>query len=274
MKQILFSILCLLFLACRSDQFGATTGSSPVMAYRADWATLISDSGLTGVFVLWEPDSFTLESSDTVRANKGFLPASTFKVFNSLVALETGAVSDVHTTIPWDGVQRRPEWNEDMDMATAIQRSCVPWYQEVARRAGPERMQHWLDTVRYGNAVMGDSIHLFWLQGGLRITPLEQVYFMQQLNEERLPFAVAHQRAVKAILPGDSTAVWRLRGKTGWAIRLEEEYGWYVGWVQRGGRTAYFATNIDMHDEQDVRKRQTLTRALLVREGWLDQDAL
>ena len=261
-------------VSCGGDRAGATTGSSTVVEYRGDWAQLLSDSGVTGVFVLWEPDSFRLESSDTVRIDSGFLPASTFKVFNSLVALQTGAVEDEHTIIPWDSVVRRPEWNVDMDMTTAIERSCVPWYQEVARRAGAEHMQHWLDTVHYGNATMGDSIHLFWLQGGLRITPHQQVYFMQKLNEERLPFDVEHQRAVKRILPGDSTATWRIRGKTGWAIRVQEEYGWYVGWVERAGRTAYFAINIDMHDMDDVRRRQTLTRLLLMKEGWLDPDAL
>lgn len=274
MKHVLLAALSAALLGCGGGDFGATTGSSPQLEHRADWAALIADSGLTGVFVLWEPDSFKLECSDTARANKGFLPASTFKVFNALVALQTGAVQDEHTMIPWDSVVRRPEWNEDMDMVTAMARSCVPWYQEVARRAGKERMQHWLDTAHYGNAVMGDSIHLFWLQGGLRITPLEQVYFMQKLNEERLPFDAVHQRTVKQIMPGDSTSTWRIRGKTGWAIRVEEQYGWYVGWVERNGRTAYFATNIDMHGDADVAKRQGLTRALLAKEGWLGQDAL
>lgn len=273
LRHVLWSS-CLALVACGGGFGGATTGSSPILEHRADWAQLFADNGITGVFVLWEPDSFRLETSDTVRAQKGFLPASTFKVFNSLVALQTGAVADEHAIIPWDGVKRRPTWDTAMDMAQAIQVSCVPWYQEVARRAGKERMQHWLDTTHYGNQLMGDSIDLFWLQGGLRITPLQQVYFVQQLNEERLPFDVEHQRTVKRILPGDSTARWRIRGKTGWAIRVDEQYGWYVGWVERSGRTAYFAINIDMHSEEDVRKRQDLTRALLMKEGWLDNDAL
>jgi len=275
MRKRLFVPTVGALVACGGDWFGATaTGPTTAERHRADWAQVMADSGITGVFVLYEPDSLLLQSSDTVRIDRGFLPASTFKVFNSLVALQTRAVADEHTIIPWDSVVRRPEWNVDMDMATAIERSCVPWYQEVARRAEADRMQHWLHTVHYGNATMGDSIHLFWLQGGLRITPRQQVYFMQKLNEERLPFDVEHQRAVKRILPGDSTSTWRIRGKTGWAIRVQEEYGWYVGWVERGGRTAYFATNIDMHDMDDVRRRQTLTRALLIKEGWLDPDAL
>ena len=273
MRALLVSVPALL-ASCDGMNPTATVGSSAILEYRADWAELIADSGITGVFVLWEPDSFKLECSDTVRVNKGFLPASTFKDLNWSAAVPEGAGPGEHTLIPWDSIPRRLQWNENMDMVTAIERSCVPWYQEAARRAGAVQMQHWLDTVHYGNAVMGDSIHLFWLQGGLRISPLQQVYFMQKLSEEHLPFDIAHQRIVKRILPGDSTATWRIRGKTGWAIRVEEQYGWYVGWVERGGRTAYFATNIDMHGDADVSKRQALTRALLVKEDWLDQDAL
>lgn len=251
------------------EQLEVLAPSTPTL--RDDWAQQIADSAATGVFVLFEPDSNRIQVSDSARAFKGFLPASTFKIFNALVALQEGAVKDEHTIIPWDGAQRQPHgWNEDQDMVQAMERSTVWWYQEVARRAGPERMQHWLDTVGYGNRTMGDSIHLFWLQGGLRITAMEQLDFVQRLHEERLPFDVVHQRTVRNILPCDSTATWKLQGKTGWAIRVDEEYGWFVGWVQRGGRIAYFALNIDIHDMNDVRKRKTLSRALLQREGWID----
>lgn len=271
MRQFL-ALLLLASVACmgRKDPEPAHTTT----LLRTDWAGVIADSGCTGVFVLWEPDSLRWQWSDTVHARQGFLPASTFKVFNSLVALQTGAVADEHTLITWDGQPRRAAWDTAMDMVTAMEVSCVPWYQEVARRAGAERMQHWLDSADYGNHVMGEAIDLFWLQGGLRITPEQQVHFMQRLNEERLPFDKAHQRTVRRVLPADSTANWTLRGKTGWAIRVDEQYGWYVGWVERAGRTAYFALNIDIHDMDDVRRRVTLTRGLLHREGWLDRDAL
>ncbi|HRH68732.1 MAG TPA: penicillin-binding transpeptidase domain-containing protein [Flavobacteriales bacterium] len=243
----------------------------PSTVLRPEWAQQIADSNAVGVFVLWEPDSQRLQTSDSVRMKKGFLPASTFKVFNSLVALQEGAVADETTIIPWDGVTRRsPDWNEDQNMSQAIARSTVWWYQEVARRAGAGRMQHWLDAVAFGNHTMGDSIHLFWLQGALRITPLEQIRFMQTLHEERLPFDLRHQRTVKRILPGDSTATWKRQGKSGWAIRVEDEYGWYVGWAEHNGRTAYFALNIDIHSMEDVRKRYTLTDAILAREGWME----
>lgn len=272
------ALSCLVVLhACSPGQVGErplpveVIIHSPPLALRTDWARQLVDSGVTGTFVLWEPDSRRLQASDTARARQSFLPASTFKVFNSLVALQTGAVADEHELILWDGIQRRSsDWNEDQNMAQAIARSTVWWYQEVARRAGEARMQLWLDTVGYGNHVMGDSIHLFWLQGDLRITPLEQIGFLEALHDELLPFDQHHQRTVKRILPGDSTVDWKLQGKSGWAGRMKEEYGWYVGWVERGGRTAYFATNIDIRSLDDVPKRITVSRALLERAGWID----
>lgn len=275
-RYFVFSLIWIALLsACSSstapDDLIVVNVTPPTLIPRADWAQHMSDSAVVGTFVLWEPDSGRLQASDTARARRGFLPASTFKVFNSLVALQEKAVQSEHETIAWDGVQRRsPDWNEDQNMAQAMARSTVWWYQEVARRAGAERMQHWLGSVGYGNRSMGDSIHLFWLQGGLRITPLEQIRFMEALHREELPFAPAHQRTVKRILPGDSTATWKLQGKTGWAIRVDDEYGWYVGWVERKGRTAYFATNLDIRSMDDVRKRYTVTYALLQRTGWID----
>lgn len=272
-------LLALAFVAgCASPAIDGTVVDERVdcdaNGFRPDWARIIADSGSTGVFVLWEPDSGRYQVSDTVRHREGQLPASTFKPFNALVALQTGAVADTGTIIPWDGHPRRPEWDRPMAMRQAMAVSCVPWFQEVARRAGAEAMQHWLDTADYGNHAQGDSIHRFWLQGDLRITPGQQLHFLQYLDEERLPFDPAHQRAVKALLPGDSTATWTIQGKTGWSIRTDAQHGWYVGWVRRGGRTAYFALLLDVRGPDDVRRRTTLVRALLHREGWLGSDPL
>ncbi|MFZ1686657.1 MAG: class D beta-lactamase [Flavobacteriales bacterium] len=266
--------LLMVTAGCQQSASGLSEKPQPnstVLSSRADWAQQVTDSGSVGTFLLWEPDSNRLQASDTSRARKGFLPASTFKVFNSLVALQEVAVADEHTIIPWDSVVRQsPDWNEDQDLDQALHRSTVWFYQEVARRVGAERMQHWLDTVSYGNHSMGAAIDLFWLEGALRITPLEQVHFMERLHEEQLPFDRRHQQTVKRILAGDSTATWKLQGKSGWAIRVDEEYGWYVGWVERAGRTAYFALNIDIKNMDDVRRRYTLVYALLEREGWTD----
>ncbi len=276
MRTCLLLPLCLI-LGCWAGLAVATVGEQvpPTIMQRDDWARLMKEVAITGVFVLWEPDSRRLQASDSVRARVGFLPASTFKIFNSLVALQTGAVPDEHAIIPWDGVIRQNgACNEDMDMATAIERSCVPWYQEAARRAGPDRMQHFLDTAHYGNQHMDGPIDKFWLQGALRITALQQVQFLERLDREQLPFDPGQQRTVKRILPADSTSTWHIRGKTGWGGNPGEEIGWYIGWVERERRTAYFAFNMDMNSDADAAKRIGMVRKLLLKDGWLDKDAL
>ena len=68
---------------------------------------------------------------DTMR----FLPASTFKIVNSLIGLETGVISDEKMVIKWDGIKRwNEDWNKDLTMEEAFKVSSVNYYQEVARR--------------------------------------------------------------------------------------------------------------------------------------------
>ena len=74
---------------------------------------------------------------DRARAETPLLPASTFKVFNAMVALDSGAVKDEYEVIHWDGVKRQFDgWNRDHCLASAMKFSAVWFYQEMARRAG------------------------------------------------------------------------------------------------------------------------------------------
>ena len=85
---------------------------------------------------------------DTMR----FTPASTFKIVNSLIGLQSGIITDENMVIKWDGVRRRnAEWNRNMNMKEAFKASSVPYYQEVARRIGKDTMQQWIDSIAYGN---------------------------------------------------------------------------------------------------------------------------
>ncbi|MCB1718370.1 MAG: class D beta-lactamase, partial [Candidatus Competibacteraceae bacterium] len=124
---------------------------------------------------------------------QGFLPASTFKILNSLIALEVGAVADVDEELAWDGVDRGwTEWNRDHSMRTAIRVSAVWFYQELARRVGAERMRELVAKAGYGNRDVAGAIDTFWLDGAIRITPREQVAFLERLYRGDLPFREEH----------------------------------------------------------------------------------
>ncbi len=142
------------------------------------------EEGTAGTFVGYKVEDYLIIASDKDRSGEAKLPASTFKIPNSLIALETGVVEDPDKDIfKWDGVKRDIEaWNRDHTMRSAIAVSAVPVYQEIARRIGQERMQKYVDLLEYGNRNIGGGIDQFWLTGDLRIDPVQQIDFLDRLR--------------------------------------------------------------------------------------------
>ena len=117
----------------------AVSPTSPTSAASFDdLAKRFFDLGTTGTFVAYKVDDYLIIASDKVRSGEGRLPASTFKIQNSIIALETGVVGDPDKDVfKWDGVTRSIEaWNKDHTLRSAIAVSAVPVYQEIARRIG------------------------------------------------------------------------------------------------------------------------------------------
>ncbi|MFN9395909.1 MAG: class D beta-lactamase [Pseudanabaena sp.] len=186
------------------------------------------------------------------HCQKLFIPASTFKIFNSLVALETKAIANENIVIPWDGVVNNEflEWNQDQTMRTAFKRSVVWFYQELARRVGNERMRKYIQASGYGNQDIGDKVDTFWLKGKLRISPEEQIKFLVMLYKENLPFAPAVMQTVKDIMVIDRQEHYTLRGKTGWGRDVDgmKNIGWYVGYLERDHNVYFYTLNIVNQD--------------------------
>ncbi len=204
------------------------------------------------------------------RNQMAFLPASTFKILNSLIALETGVIADEMAILTWDGVQRSiPEWNRDLNLKEAFKRSAVWFYQVLARRVGSEKMQTWVTKAGYGNQKIGDKkqIDQFWLEGELRITPHEQIDFLRRLYKEELPFSKRSFAIVKDIMISEKTPDYTLRGKTGltgFETSNQLQIGWYVGYMEKGKEVYFFAINIDIrNDKKDPAARVEITRRCL-----------
>lgn len=228
------------------------------------------EAGVKGSFLLYDLQKNEYLGYDLKRAKTPFIPASTYKIFNSLVALETGVVRDENEILKWDGVKRKvPAWNQDQDMKSAIGNSTVWFYQELARRIGQERMQHYLELARYGNRDMSGGIDQFWLEGGLKITPKEQIDLLVNLYRGELPFSQKTMNLVKEILINEKTDAHILRAKTGWSqAHLEtppakRQIGWWVGYVERGGNAYFFALNIDIAKDEDASARKTVAKNIL-----------
>jgi beta-lactamase class D len=223
-----------------------------------------------GSFVLYDLRNDNYIRYNPERCKQRFIPASTFKIFNSLAAIETGAVNDENDTIRWDGVSRGwSEWNKDMDMAHAFRYSAVWFYQEIARRIGEEKMKELIKSNNYGNGDISGGIDLFWLEGGFRVSQDEQIEFLKSLYKNELKFSQRAMDIVKKIMIYEQDEEYILRAKTGWGIRFEIEIGWFVGYLEKGDNVYFFATNVEStNPEKDYVSRIEITKKILSELGF------
>lgn len=247
---------------------------------RPDWGRFFEAHDVTGTFVLHDEVAATTSRYNEARAATPLIPASTFKVFNSMAALDAGAVRDIDEVLTWDGTVRgNAAWDQDQRMRDAFQRSTVWFYQELARRIGEPQMRALLEREGYGNADTGGGIDQFWLSGELRISADEQVDFLRRLRARQLGFSPRAMDAVTELLVmeqgADSRGAWVLRGKTGWARPGGPQVGWLVGWLERDGRAWFYAMNIEVPEGEPARfaVRPAIVRAVLAAEGLLDAPA-
>lgn len=227
-------------------------------------ATIFQKQGLAGTFVLLDASNDKAFISNKARAEQRFIPASTFKIANSLIGLDTGAVRDVEEVLPYGGKpQRFKAWEHDMGLRDGIKVSNVPVFQELARRIGLERMRAGVKKLGYGNMEIGTVVDQFWLKGPLTISAVEQTDFLHRLVEGKLPVKEEAVRAVKEITLLEKTDSYELHAKAGWLSNDNQQVGWWVGWIEREGKTYPFALNFDMTKDADAEKRIPLGRECL-----------
>lgn len=220
--------------------------------FRADFNKYYNQYNVEGSFVLYDQSNDKYIFYNQSQFKQPFTPASTFKICNSLIGLETGVIKDENFIIPWDSVIRRiPAWNKDQDLKTAFKNSTVWYYQELASRVGGEQMKYWLEKANYGNADTLGGIDKFWLTGGLRISPEQQIDFIKRLHNNQLPFSQKTMNLVKNIMIARDTLGYVIRAKTGWGEQDDTNIGWYVGYMEKENKVYYFANCIQTTDSEN-----------------------
>lgn len=188
--------------------------------------------------------------------DSSYLPASTFKIINSLIGLQTGKIINDSMIINWDGIDRgRSECNRDMNMYDAFRISCPPWYMELARRIGKDTMQTWLDSLGYGKKESGqfkiqENLDTFWLDNSVKLTPDEQLGLVKKLYFNQLPFHRVNQEIVKNAMLFENNANYKLSYKTGWGTTENgNQLGWIIGWIEENRHPYFFVMNIESPDK-------------------------
>jgi beta-lactamase class D len=197
------------------------------------------------------------------RASTPFIPASTYKIPHSLIALNSGVVTS-HRVFAWNGKSRQYEsWNKDHTLRTAIKYSVVPVFQTIAKEIGITRMQHEIKKLGFGNGDISGGIDSFWLTGGLRISAIQQVDFLRKLESTTLPVSKEAQLEVKNNLINEANSKLVLFAKTGWAANMSPQIGWWVGWVELDDNKIFFALNMDIEKPSQLQSRKDVGKAML-----------
>lgn len=294
LQAIIAAFVCL----AAASIAGAATADEPKLGALKGCDTL-QEKAADSTFVLYLPGEDRWGACNPERAGTRFLPASTYKVPHALIGLETGVIRDENAKVKWDGVKRAiPAWNADTSLATGMRNSTVWFYQKMARSIGPERMAEWLRKLDYGNMDIGKpaEIDSFWLTGALRISPVEEVRFLDRLRREELPASRANQQKVKHMMILDHAKdgakdSWIMHGKTGAVLPISgdrgdlvsgdkgaklveglDQIGWFVGWIERPGDPrgdAVFALNLALDFPGALGMRKQLVHDMLVANGVL-----
>lgn len=202
-----------------------------------------------------------------------FLPASTFKIVNSLIGLQTGAIVNEDMLIKWDGKARPVQaWNKDLTMKEAFKVSSVPYYQEVARKIGYDTMKVWLDSIGYGNKNLSGPIDSFWLNNNLKISPDEQLGLVKGLYFDKLPFQKRAQQIVREVMLAEDNTQYKLSYKTGLGYDENENLiGWLTGWIEENRHVYFFVTLIKTTDKNtDPALRLSITKKILGKYGFFN----
>lgn len=240
---------------------------------QTDFQKYFDSLGLKGSTTIYDYNNKKWIFTDKQDAEIATLPASTFKIPNSLFALEYKVVKDENEVFKWDGESKShlgnivSTWNKDTDLKNAFKNSTIWFYVEVAKRLGRKRYQKTLKKCEYGNGNFSEQGTDFWNYGEFAVTPKNQIEFLIKLYENRLPFSKPTIEKVKEIMISEKSETQIYRDKTGWTRRNGTDIGWWVGYVETKDNVYFFATRL-LKDEKDnnpnfLQGRKEITKLIL-----------
>ncbi|HEU0064411.1 MAG TPA: penicillin-binding transpeptidase domain-containing protein [Flavisolibacter sp.] len=263
MQKLLLSIIPVFIYSCSLNNVSVDNSLGKYFKENNTIGTFALFNNSTGKFTIYNLDRYK---------DSSYLPASTFKIVNSLIGLQTGVISSDTMVIKWDGKIRRREWDKDLTMYNAFRVSAVPYYQEVARRIGKDVMQKWLDSLSYGTKKITGPVDSFWLDNSLKISPDEQLGLVKKLYFNQLPFHRYNQEIVKKAMLFEDKPEYKLSYKTGWGTKENgNPLGWVLGYIEENNHPYFFVLNLESADKNiDMGTiRMKILKGILENQGFL-----
>lgn len=208
------------------------------------------DCNLDGSITIYDYNAQKWISSDIKDSHVPTLPASTFKIINTLIALECGVIENEHEIIKWPGSTDtvkygyRPKIYHDMSMKEAFKASAGWAYIELAKKIGKENYRKFLTANNYGNVDLSINDDDFWNFGNFSISPVNQIEILKCIYEETLPFKKQSFAILKNMMLVESSPSYSIRAKTGWTRDGGKDTGWWIGYVEKQDNVYFFATRV------------------------------
>jgi beta-lactamase class D len=276
MKTTLYVFITIAGLSAVIIGLGKMLGSRNNIHERADWGAIYKKAGIdSAAFEVYEQAKERAFLYNKPMGNKRLIPASTFKIFLCLVALETSVAPSEEMQIIYDGKPSgKPEWDQTLNMVQALEVSSEPYFRTLAQRIGKTELQHWLDSVQYGNKKIGALPEDCWHDSSLLITPDEQVGFMKRLYFDQLPFSKRAQRIVRTMMLRETVAKkYKWYHKTGTYQKPDRLCSWVVGFIEDSTNHPYFYSNYYETKDTSItnlrKQRLQLTRDIFNTMGLL-----
>ena len=251
-RHLLYSIGFLL-MACNSGTThvgGVEQALSDTADVKTGFTKYFINCNVTGSIAIYDYQAKRWILSNTSGVYRETLPASTFKIINLLIALETGVIKSEKEIVKWnnkaDTVKYgyRPEIYHDMTVEEAFDVSAGWVFAELAKKIGKKNYRRYLAACNYGNQDLSNKDDDFWNFGALGISPVGQVNFLRRLYDYDLPFSKKNIDIVKEVMVTEEGQHYTIRAKTGWTRDGNINTGWWVGYVENDRGVYFFATRL------------------------------
>nr|QBC82610.1 MecR1 [Mammaliicoccus sciuri] len=221
-------------------------------------------SGFKGSFVLYDNQKKEYFLYNEKESRKRYTPDSTYKLYLALIGFDRNVMSLNNTEQKWNGKENVfKEWNQNQNLSSAMRYSVNWYFENIDSSIKNKDLKNYISELQYGNEnISGDKN--YWNESSLKISAIEQVKLLMRMDNQHLKFDENYINAVKDSITLKKSNQYRYLGKTGTGIiNGKETNGWFIGTIEKDGKSYYFATHLDGKNNASGKKVKNISEKIL-----------
>ncbi|HIA6839216.1 TPA: BlaR1 family beta-lactam sensor/signal transducer [Staphylococcus aureus] len=221
-------------------------------------------SGFKGSFVLYDNQKKEYFLYNEKESRKRYTPDSTYKPYLALIGFDKNVMSLNNTEQKWNGNENVfKEWNQNQNLSSAMRYSVNWYFENIDRSIKNKDLKNYISELQYGNENISGSKN-YWNESSLKISAIEQVKLLMKIDNQQLKFDENYINAVKDSITLKKANQYRYLGKTGTGIiNGKETNGWFIGTIEKNGKSYYFATHLDGKNNASGKKAKDISEKIL-----------